>query len=81
VVLFECFIDLCQAFNSVDHEEGLAISEDTLEEQGHNYGYAVGCSTPSGSNNRSYADREGGFHGPSFRAEQEEDGYDPRLLL
>jgi len=26
--LFECFVDLCHALDSVDHEEGLAILED-----------------------------------------------------
>jgi len=60
--LFECFIDLRQAFDSVDHEEGLTMLEDrgagpNLLRLLHNFW-----------EQQEIACRQGGFHGPSFRA-------------
>jgi len=58
--LFECFIDLCQAFDSVDHEESLTILED-------------GGAGPNLLRllrgfweQQEIVCRQGGFHGPSF---------------
>jgi len=60
--LFECFIDLCQAFDSVDHEASLTILED--RGAGPNL-LRLLCRFWE---QQEIVCRQGGFHGPSFRA-------------